>query len=148
MPFFCPRKGRSGGRVGIGHWDPSQGTLPIIHPALSLQAPNLIEMHFGSRTSEPVAPSRGVCRECSVGPEPLAQPAFPSARLSQGQMTSFSMAWSPDSPVPVSSESIRQVPLRVGTSILIWKKLQIQKESKCIGTEGTPSPQLTLTSLE
>lgn len=36
-------------------------------------------------------------------------------------MTSF-MAWSPCSPVPASSESIRQVPLPVGTSILIWKK--------------------------
>lgn len=51
-----------------------------------------------------------------------AQPAFPSAWLSQGQMTSFLMAWSLDSPVPVSSESIRQVPLSTGTSILIWKK--------------------------
>lgn len=49
-----------------------------------------------------------------------AQPAFPSARLSQGQMTSFSVARSPDS--PVSSESIRQGPLSMGTSILIWKK--------------------------
>lgn len=52
-----------------------------------------------------------------------AQPAFPSARLSQGQMTSFSVVWSPDSPAPGSSESIRQGPLSVGISILIWKKL-------------------------
>lgn len=52
-----------------------------------------------------------------------AQPAFPSARLSQGQMTSFSVVWSPDSPAPVSSESIRKGPLSGGISILIWKKL-------------------------
>lgn len=93
-------------------------------------------------------PICGVCREPLLGPGPLAQLAFPPARLSQGQMTSFSMAWSPDSPVPASSESIRQVPLCVGTSILIWKKLQAQKESMCMGTGRIPNPHLTLTSPE
>lgn len=62
-----------------------------------------------------------------------AQPAFPSAWLSQGQMTSFLMAWSLDSPVPVSSESIRQVPLSTGTSILIWKKLRRKKKGEGSG---------------
>lgn len=51
-------------------------------------------------------------------------------------MTSFLMARSPDSPVPVSSESIRQVPLSIRTSILIWKKLQTQEKSKCGGAWG------------
>lgn len=84
--------------------------------------------------------SDGVCRTIFPTQGP-AQPAFPSARLSQGQMTSFSVVWSPDSPALGSSESIRQVPLSVGISILIWKKLQTQKENNK-DAEGSVIPHV------
>lgn len=66
-------------------------------------------------------PSHGICQSIFLVQSPQLCLPFPH-RLSQGQMTSFSVARSPDSPVPASSESIKQVPLPVGTSILIWKK--------------------------
>lgn len=85
----------------------------------------------------PIQPS---VQERLPSPRPRAQLALPSVRLSQGQMTSFSMAWSLRSPVLVSSESTRQVPLPVGTSILIWKKLQAQGESRWVGIGGHQVP--------
>lgn len=137
MPFFCPREGGLGGREGAGHWESSQSMLPHNPPHLISPDPKYYcnALWFESKR----APHSGVCWEHPLGPRTLAQPALPWARLSQGQMTSFSVACSADSPVPVSSESIRQVPLSVGTSILIWKKLRAQKESTC-GDARDPRP--------
>lgn len=135
------RKGQEEGKESATG-SPARVLFPIIHPILSLRPPNMILMHFGSRASVSRGPFWWSLLGASSWFKAWAQPAFPSARISQGQMTSFSMAWSPESPVPVSSVSIRQVPLSVGTSILIWKKLQAQKESKYVGTEGHRIPSL------
>lgn len=118
MPFW-PSKGKSGKGKG-GHWESVRAHVPALRPICSFQYSNTTLMHLGRSKC---APGLMVYAR-TVFPAPRsAQPAFPSARLSQGQMTSFSVVWSPDSPAPVSSESIRQGPLSVGISILIWKKL-------------------------
>lgn len=125
MPFW-PSKGKSGKGKG-GHWESVRAHVPALRPVCSFQSSNTTLMHLGRSKC---APGLMVYAR-TVFPAPgSAQPAFPSARLSQGQMTSFSVVWSPDSPAPVSSESIRQGPLSVGISILIWKKLRTQKQVK------------------
>ena len=96
---------------------------------MSLRPPRVIFVHSGPRDIRSRGPILQSLWERLPGPRPQAQPAWPSAGLSQGQMTSFSVAWSPRAPGPGSSESIRQAPLPIGTSILIWKKLQTQEQS-------------------
>lgn len=124
MPVW-PRKGKAGkgNRWPLGV---SQSTRPCTPPHSLfpvLQYYHLNALGFESKC----APRLMVSARTIFPAKGPAQPAFPSARLSQGQMTSFSVVWSPDSPAPGSSESIRQGPLSVGISILIWKKLQTQK---------------------
>lgn len=123
---FLAKQGkvRKGERRPLGF---GQSKCPCTPPVCSFQSSNTTLMHLGRSKR---APGLMVYAR-TVFPAPgSAQPAFPSARLSQGQMTSFSVVWSPDSPAPVSSESIRQGPLSVGISILIWKKLWTQMQVK------------------
>lgn len=111
---------------------------------MSLRPPRVIFVHSGPRDSGSRGPILQSLWEQLPGPRPQAQPAWPSAGLSQGQMTSFSVAWSPRAPGPGSSESIRQAPLPMGTSILIWKKLQTHEQSSVwrqkVTTPSSPNP--------
>ena len=111
---------------------------------MSLRPPRVIFVHSGPRDIGSRGPILQSLWERLPGPRPQAQPAWPSAGLSQGQMTSFSVAWSPRAPGPGSSESIRQAPLPIGTSILIWKKLQTHEQSSVwrrkVTTPGSPDP--------
>ena len=106
---------KDGGKGRASHGAPAQSALLQGPAILALWPPRVIFMHSGPRASGPRGPILPSLWERLPGPRPRAQPAWPSTGLSQGQTTSFSVAWSP--------RALRQAPLPMGTSILIWKKL-------------------------
>ena len=133
MPFFWWQEKRWGQGEG---WPWARSTPLQSPPVLSLRPAPVIIVHSGPRASGPRGPILPSLWEQLPGPRPQAQPVWPSAALSQGQMTPLSVAWSPRAPGSASSESIRQAPLPMGTSILIWKKLQAHEQSRWVGTGG------------